>query len=63
MSQEQNDMDNIYAERVSKTSIFINYCAFQGIIFFLYAQIINLLALMAYFVFGVFPTSLIISFT
>lgn len=32
--KEQNYMDNICAERVSKTIILINCCEFQGLLFF-----------------------------
>lgn len=60
--KELNDMDNIYAERVSK-SIILLIIVHPKDLSSLYAQFIDLLALMACSIFDVFPTSLIISFT
>lgn len=58
---EHNDMDNIYAE--FPETLYLLIIVHSKELSFLYAQAINLLALMARLVFGVFPTSLIISFT
>lgn len=41
-------MNIIYGERALKNIVFMNDCEFQGIIYFLYAEIIDLLAFLCF---------------